>query len=1071
MIGGSYMEDQMKNYLEIIDSIDSIIIAIDKGGSITFLNKTGYKILGYEDGELDGRNWFETLLPINIQNEVKNVFLSLMKGAIDPIKYYENPIITKNGEEKIIYWHNTVMQDNEGNIIGVLSSGEDVTEKKKEEIHIKKIIRSFKMLSRSNLLLSTTESELELFHKLCSTVVETGGYRLAWIGLVKHDGEKTVLPVAQSEFEDGYLKTTSITWADTERGQGPTGTAIRSKTYCITNNILKDPRFKPLRQQALNRGYNSLISIPIIVEEIAIGAINIYSAEIYAFDQMEVDLLLDMVRNLSYTIEKKRNFKNTQDKIKKEQDYFMNIFSSFADGVYIANKKGDLQYVNPVLVEKFGNWKGKKCYSYFHNRKRTCPWCKNKRVFAGETVQWEWHSARDGKTYDLLDTLLINPDGTESKLEVFRDITERKKADQSLKIKEHAIESSSNPIILATLNQILLYVNPAWLSMWGYEHPEEVLGKSLRNYIQEDIKDNFVKRLNQMKKFGSYTSEIIGKKKDGTTFHAHLTASTVYDDKKKPIQRMASFIDISDRIKAKKLEEEFKQKLEIEVALKTLELSLEIIDRKNIEEKLRSVQSKMESQIKQLHCLYDISHILSESNVSINQILQKIILLIPPPFMYPSMIHVRIKYEGSEFKSIVFKETKWKLTVVKYINEKPLTIEVFYNEDKEFQNEEINLINEIGERIKIGFYRRELDIEKNLLAIMVKNSPDAIFSLNNDTIITSWNKGAENIYGYTSQEILGKPISFLVSPDQLEKILEIGKKIILGKKVSHIESKGVNKSGKNLDISVTVSPVKNSKGEVVGSFSIARDFTEVNKQQKLYQEQILKSSQFKSEFMASMSHELRTPLNSIIGFTDVVLERISGEINEEQEEYLNNVKSSAMHLLNLINDILDISKIEAGKLELYIEEVNLSKIIYLVDAMVKIMYKKKDLKFDIMEIDRNKVIYVDRKRFMEILYNLLSNAIKYTKEGGIKLEILEKENEWVFNIIDTGIGIAKEDFDILFKEFKRVKCDYTNSIEGTGLGLALTKKLVELHGGNLSLTSELGKGSTFSFTIPIKIPN
>jgi signal transduction histidine kinase len=237
----------------------------------------------------------------------------------------------------------------------------------------------------------------------------------------------------------------------------------------------------------------------------------------------------------------------------------------------------------------------------------------------------------------------------------------------------------------------------------------------------------------------------------------------------------------------------------------------------------------------------------------------------------------------------------------------------------------------------------------------------------------------------------------------------------------------------------------------------------------LYKEELLKSSQFKSDCMSSMSHELRTPLTSIIGFTDVILERISGEINNEQEKYLSNVKSSAMHLLNLINDILDISKIEAGKLELDIEDVNLGKIINQVDIMVKLMYKKKDLKFEIMKIDKNKFIRIDRKRFIEILYNILSNAIKYTKEGGVKLEILENEDECVFNIIDTGIGIAKKDFNIVFKEFKRVKSDYTNSIEGTGLGLPLTKKLIELHGGNIFFTSELGKGSTFTFTIPQKI--
>jgi signal transduction histidine kinase len=245
-----------------------------------------------------------------------------------------------------------------------------------------------------------------------------------------------------------------------------------------------------------------------------------------------------------------------------------------------------------------------------------------------------------------------------------------------------------------------------------------------------------------------------------------------------------------------------------------------------------------------------------------------------------------------------------------------------------------------------------------------------------------------------------------------------------------------------------------------------QDLNDVLAQEILYKEQLLISSQFKSEFMASMSHELRTPLNSIIGFTDVILERISGEINERQEKYLNNVKTSAMHLLELINDVLDIAKIEAGKMDLQYEDFNLSDILKKVDAMIQPLYKNKNLKFEITKIDKKKVIRIDSRRFMEILYNLLSNAIKYTKKGEVKLKILERKDEWEFNIIDSGIGIANEDFPLIFKEFKRIQSDYSSPQEGTGLGLPLTKKFIEIHGGSLSFTSELGKGSTFTFTIP-----
>jgi len=215
-----------------------------------------------------------------------------------------------------------------------------------------------------------------------------------------------------------------------------------------------------------------------------------------------------------------------------------------------------------------------------------------------------------------------------------------------------------------------------------------------------------------------------------------------------------------------------------------------------------------------------------------------------------------------------------------------------------------------------------------------------------------------------------------------------------------------------------------------------------------------------------MSHELRTPLNSIIGFTDVVLEQISGEINDEQEKYLTNVKSSAQLLLDLINNILDISKIESGKVELKVVNVPLKQVIDQINTMIKPMYEKKKLKFEIPDIANETVIRVDRLRFKEILFNLLNNAVKYTQEGSVKLEFSEDPNYWQFAVSDTGIGIKKEDFGLIFQDFKRIPSADVTSIEGTGLGLSLTKRLIEYHGGNISFTSTFGKGSTFTFTIP-----
>jgi len=250
-----------------------------------------------------------------------------------------------------------------------------------------------------------------------------------------------------------------------------------------------------------------------------------------------------------------------------------------------------------------------------------------------------------------------------------------------------------------------------------------------------------------------------------------------------------------------------------------------------------------------------------------------------------------------------------------------------------------------------------------------------------------------------------------------------------------------------------------------------KELNDTLEKQKLYLDQILKSSQFKTEFMSTMSHELRTPLNAIIGFAELLLEEAYGPLNKEQLDFLNDIKSSAEHQSAMIQNILDISKIEAGQILLNIQKFSLNNIIYQIKSSLEPIYKEKGLKFTIKGLDTEKEIYADPIRFKEILLNLLTNAIKFTIEGEITLNIREEYDYWIIRVSDTGIGIARKDFDLIFKEFKRVDSTYVRSVPGTGLGLSLTKRLVNLHGGEISFFSVLGAGTTFTFSISKELGN
>jgi len=231
---------------------------------------------------------------------------------------------------------------------------------------------------------------------------------------------------------------------------------------------------------------------------------------------------------------------------------------------------------------------------------------------------------------------------------------------------------------------------------------------------------------------------------------------------------------------------------------------------------------------------------------------------------------------------------------------------------------------------------------------------------------------------------------------------------------------------------------------------------------------LTRANQHKSRFLANMSHELRTPLNAIIGFSEVLLDQYFGPVNQKQAQYVNNILTSGKHLLQLINAILDLSKIEAGEMPLRAEPCALAEVIGEVEIVCRALAEKKRVRLSRrLDLDEFPDARVDAGKLKQIMFNLLSNAIKFTPEGGaVRIEAWAGREIIRIAVADTGIGVRQEDYDTIFEEFKQVDDSRTRQFEGTGLGLALVKKFVELHGGRIWVVSEVGKGSTFTFTIP-----
>jgi PAS domain S-box-containing protein len=356
---------------------------------------------------------------------------------------------------------------------------------------------------------------------------------------------------------------------------------------------------------------------------------------------------------------------------------------------------------------------------------------------------------------------------------------------------------------------------------------------------------------------------------------------------------------------------------------------------------------------------------------------------------------------------------------------------------------------------------------------LFEGANDAIFLLDLNSRFARVNPRCPELLGFErADELIGRRANEFIDPSQIDDAGRRMERLLAGERIPPYERRFIRKDGKPIETEITLSLLKDAAGQPNLIQSVVRDITQRKKAEetlRLANVEMERALRMKDEFLANMSHELRTPLNAVLGISESLAEQVAGPLNEKQLKYVQTITESGQHLLTLINDILDLAKINAGKVEMDMQKTDLASLAHSSLRMIREQAQKKNQEV-ILSVDESMAqAWADERRLKQILVNLLSNAVKFTPQGGrIGLEIQGDAADHIlrFVVLDTGIGISKEDLSRLFQPFSQLDSGLTRGSQGTGLGLVLVSQMARLHGGSIHVESEPGKGSRFTLSIP-----